>query len=521
MKLANYVGGTWVEGSGDGTPLFDPVLGDELARASTDGIDLGAALDYARRTGGPALRAMSFAERAQMLGKISDTLAANRDRYFELAQANSGNTQVDASIDVDGGSGTLKYYAYIGGKLGDANYLTDGALERLGKDEAFQAMHLLVPLDGVAVHINAFNFPSWGLWEKAAVALLSGVPVLAKPATATALLSHAMVKDVVEAGIVPDGALSLICGGARELMDHVASGDAVAFTGSAETAHLLRGHANVIRNSVRFNVEADSLNVSVLGPDAAAGGPEFDLFVREVAREMTVKAGQKCTAIRRALVPAAVIDAVTDALADRLGKTVVGNPRDETVRMGPIVDKVQQKNVLDGIKQLQAEAKTITGDGSFEPVGADPEASAFVPPTLLRCDTPDEADVLHKVEVFGPVSTLMPYDGAEQAYGLAARGGGSLAASVFTGDDGFAAEAALRLAPTHGRVLVVDEAVGKSSTGHGIVMPQCVHGGPGRAGGGEELGGLRGLRFYHQRVAVQGNSGRLHALAEGAAELTV
>ncbi len=521
MKLANYVGGEWVEGTGDGTPLFDPVLGDELARASTDGIDMGAALDHARKVGGPALRAMTFAERAAMLGRIADALGANREKYFEIAQANSGNTQVDAGIDVDGGIGTLKYYGYIGGQLGDAKYLKDGRLERLGKDPAFQAMHLMVPLRGVAVHINAFNFPSWGLWEKAAVALLAGVPVLAKPATATALLSYEMVKDVVEAGVLPAGALSLICGSARDLMNHVAAADAVAFTGSAETAHMLRGNANVIGNSVRFNVEADSLNLSLLGPDAAAGSPEFDLFVREVAREMTVKAGQKCTAIRRAMVPAGAIDAVTEALADRLNKTVVGNPRNETVRMGPIVDKTQQTNVIEGIGLLQTEARAITGQGAFAPVDADPDKGAFVPPTLLRCDKPEEADKIHTVEVFGPVSTLMPYDNAEQAFALAARGGGSLAASVFTGDDAFAAEAAVQLAPSHGRVLIVDEPVGKVSTGHGIVMPQCVHGGPGRAGGGEELGGLRGLRFYHQRVAVQGNTSRLEALGESAAELSV
>lgn len=521
MKLKNYVGGQWVEGRGAGAALVDPVTGEELARASTEGVDYRAALDHARRVGGPALRKMSFAERAALLGKIAETLIANRDKYFGLALANSGNTKIDATIDVDGGSGTLKYYSAIGKSLGEAKYLRDGGFERFGKDDTFQALHIRVPLEGVAVHVNAFNFPSWGLWEKVAVAFLAGVPVLAKPATATSLLTHAMVEDVVKAGILPDGALSLVCGSAGDMLDHLDRRDAIAFTGSADTAAKLKGHPNVIRQSIRFNAEADSLNSSVLGPDAKAGSPEFELFVREVHREMTVKAGQKCTAIRRAFVPRAVADAVAEALAARLAKTVVGNPRNETVTMGPIVDKSQQKNVLDGLAALKREAKTVTGEGAFAPVDADPAKSAFVAPTLLRCDNPADAKALHEIEVFGPVSTLMPYDSPDQAFAMAAKGGGSLVASVFTGDDAFAQQAALGLGPSHGRVMVIDDTVGKLSTGHGIVMPMCVHGGPGRAGGGEELGGLRALRFYHQRLAVQGNKTRIAALAAGAAEIAV
>jgi len=521
MKLKNFVSGQWIEGKGAGAALVDPVTGDELARASTEGVDYRAALDFARRTGGPALRKMSFAERAALIGKVADVLVANRDKYFGLAQANSGNTKIDAMIDVDGGSGTLKFYSSIGKRLGEAKYLRDGGFDQFSKDDTFQAVHIRVPLEGVAVHINAFNFPSWGLWEKVAVAFLAGVPVLAKPATATALLSHAMVEDVVKAGVLPEGALSLVCGSAGDMLDHLDRRDAVAFTGSAETAAKLRSHPNVVRNSIRFNAEADSLNSSLLGPDAAAGSPEFDLFVREVHREMTVKAGQKCTAIRRAFVPRALADAVADALAARIAKTIVGNPRNETVTMGPIVDKAQQKNVLDGLAALKREAKAITGEGAFAPVDADPAKAAFVAPTLLRCDTPAEAKAVHEIEVFGPATTLMPYDGADQAFALAARGGGSLVASVFTGDDAFAQQAVLGLGASHGRVMVIDNAVGKLSTGHGIVMPMCVHGGPGRAGGGEELGGLRGLRFYHQRLAVQGNKTRVAALAAGAAEVGV
>jgi 3,4-dehydroadipyl-CoA semialdehyde dehydrogenase len=521
MKLKNYVSGQWTEGKGAGAALVDPVTGAELARASTEGVDYKAALDHARRVGGPALRAMSFAARAALLGKIADVLVANRDKYFGLAQANSGNTKIDAMIDVDGGSGTLKFYGSIGKRLGEAKYLRDGGFEQFSKDDTFQAVHIRVPLEGVAVHINAFNFPSWGLWEKVAVAFLAGVPVLAKPATATALLSHAMVEDVVKAGVLPEGALSLVCGSAGDLLDHLDRRDAVAFTGSAETAAKLRSHPNVIRNSIRFNAEADSLNSSLLGPEAKPGAAEFDLFVREVHREMTVKAGQKCTAIRRAFVPRAIADAVAQALEARIAKTVVGNPRNETVTMGPIVDKAQQKNVLDGLAALRREAKAITGQGTFAPVDADPAKAAFVAPTLLRCDAPAEAKAVHEIEVFGPATTLMPYDSPEQAFALAARGGGSLVASVFTADDAFAQQAVLGLGASHGRVMVIDDAVGKLQTGHGIVMPMCVHGGPGRAGGGEELGGLRGLRFYQQRFAVQGNKTRMAALAAGAAEVGV
>lgn len=522
MKLASYVGGEWVQGRGEGSPLRDPVLGTELARASTEGVDMGAALAHARAKGGPALKAMTYAKRAEMLGRIAEVLTANRDRYFATAQANSGNTQADAAIDVDGGSGTVKYYSFVGKALGERTHLTDGAFDRLGKDEAFQAVHVAVPVAGAAIHINAFNFPSWGLWEKAAVALLSGVPVVAKPATATCLLSYEMVKDVVEAGILPEGALSLICGDARDLLDHVAAGDVVAFTGSAETARQLRARPRVIEQAVRFNVEADSLNSSILGPEAGPDSAEFGLFVREVAREMTQKAGQKCTAIRRALVPADRLDAVTEALAERLGGTVVGNPRNETVRMGPVVSKPQQQAVLEAVAALGREAATVVGgDGGFAPVDADPETAAFVPPTLLRCDDPLGARAVHAVEAFGPVCTVMPYRTPEEALEIAGRGGGSLVASVFTADAEFAGRAALGLAPSHGRVLIVDEAVGKASTGHGIVMPMCVHGGPGRAGGGEELGGLRGLHFYHQRTALQGPVGRLQPLAETAASISV
>ena len=518
MRVSNYVCGEWRDGEGEGTALVDPVSGAEIARASSDGIDLSAALDYARNAGGPALRDLSYGERGALLGSAMDVLNANRDKYGDIALQNSGNTKVDAAIDIDGGTGTLFYYSRLAGKLGDAKYMRDSGLERLGKDENFQAAHIWTPLKGVAIHINAFNFPSWGLWEKVAVAILSGMPVMAKPATSTCLLSYQMVKDVISAGIFPDGALNLICGSARDLMDHVQSNDTVAFTGSAGTSQTLRGNANLIAQSTRFNGEADSLNLSLLGPDATVDSAEFELFVKEVAREMTVKAGQKCTAIRRALVPASLTDDVADALEARLAKTVTGDPRNENVRMGPLVNKAQQQSALDGLKALSAEAERVTGGDGFEPVGADGDAACFIPPTLLRCNDPKGADAVHTVEVFGPVCTLMPYDGNSDAFELASRGGGSLVASVFTSDDDFAIEATLGIAADHGRILVVDEQVAKIQTGHGIVMPMCTHGGPGRAGGGEELGGARGLRFYHQRTAIQARTDRLEVLGEAAAK---
>ncbi|MGE0736712.1 MAG: 3,4-dehydroadipyl-CoA semialdehyde dehydrogenase [Alphaproteobacteria bacterium] len=520
MKLQNHVGGKWVEGKGQGQALVDPSLGTIVAHASADGIDMKAAAEFARKVGGSALRKLTYGERAALLAKAADVLSANRDKYYATAFSNAGNTKIDAAIDVDGGIGTLKYFAGVGAKMGDKRVLKDGVFERMAKDENFTAVHIGVPRNGVAVHINAFNFPGWGLWGKAAVAILSGLPVLAKPATSTALLAYQMVKDVADAGVFPAGVLSLICGSVGDLFDHLTGQDNIAFTGSADTAMKLRAHPSVMHNSIRFNVEADSLNTSLLGPDAKPGTPEFDHFVREVSREITQKAGQKCTAIRRAFVPRESIDAVTEALKARLEKTVVGNPRNETVTMGPLVNKAQQQSVRDGIAMLAKEAKLVTG-GEAKPVDGDAANGAFVAPTLFRSDSPGDAKILHELEVFGPCSTVMAYDKPQDAFALSARGGGSLVASVFTGDDAFAGEAMLGLAPSHGRVLVIDDAIAKSSTGHGIVMPMCVHGGPGRAGGGEELGGMRALRFYHQRVAMQGNATRLRALADQAFDLTV
>jgi 3,4-dehydroadipyl-CoA semialdehyde dehydrogenase len=521
LHLESFVGGRWQRGSGHGTALRNPVTGEELARAGAEGIDRAAALAHAREAGGPALRRLSLGERAELLGAVAELLTAKRERYGEIARLNSGNTATDAAIDIDGAIGTLKYYARLGGGLGDKRHLVEGEMLRLGKDPAFQAVHLLVPRRGVAIHINAFNFPAWGLWEKAACALLAGMPVLAKPATATCWLSVEMVRDAVEAGVLPDGALSLLAGEAGDLLDHVRGGDVVAFTGSHDTGQTIRAHPSVLAANVPVNIEADSLNACLLGPEAEPGSAEFDGFVREVAREMTVKAGQKCTAIRRAFAPAERLDAVADALVARLEKTTVGDPANPDVRMGPLVTAAQRDTVRQGLETLGREAERLTGDpATFRPVDADVETGAFVPPTLLRSRDPAGARALHEVEVFGPVATLMPYGDAAEAAALVRRGAGSLVTSIFSADAGFVQDMTLELADAHGRLLVVDESVAKAQTGHGIVMPMCAHGGPGRAGNGLELGGLRGLGLYSQRTAVQGPTARLDELVAAGAPLS-
>jgi 3,4-dehydroadipyl-CoA semialdehyde dehydrogenase len=519
-QLESYLAGRWLRGDGVETKLVDPVRGDELATASAKGLDLKGALEHARSKGEPALRAMSYAERAKLIGALADVLTANRARYEQIAIANSGNTKLDAAIDIDGGIGTLKYYARLGANLGETRILLDEKPVRLAKAENFQAIHLMVPRRGVAIHINAFNFPSWGLWEKAAVALLAGMPVVAKPASATALLAHAMVKDVIAAKTLPDGALSLLCGGAGDLLSHLTSDDVIAFTGSADTARGIRGHANVVSKSVPVNIEADSINAALLAPGEAAGSPAFDAFVREVTREMTVKAGQKCTAIRRVFVAADKADAVTEALAAKLKGTKLGDPRDEATRMGPLVTRGQQAAAFGGIQQLASEATIVCG-GPQAPAldGIDRDKSAFVAPTLLKAKDADSAKAVHEVEIFGPAATVIAYRDEREAAALVARGGGSLVASVYGEDKDFLARIVNEIAPSHGRILAVDPSIASTHTGHGIVMPQCNHGGPGRAGAGEELGGLNGLRFYHQRLAVQGSSDLLASLQAKAAGL--
>ncbi len=516
--LPNHLGGQWVTGSGAGTPLFDPVLGTELARVSSAGLDLSAGFAFAREQGGAALRALSYGERAALLGAIVKVLQANRDAYYEIATANCGTTTKDSAVDIDGGIFTLGYYARQGEALGSAHALLDGERIRMGKDPVFQTQHILSPTRGVALFINAFNFPSWGLWEKAAPALLSGVPVIVKPATATAWLTQRMVKDVIDAGILPPGALSVVCGSSAGLMDQLQPFDVVSFTGSAETARIIRSHPAVAERSVRCNIEADSLNSALIDPAATPESEAFGLLVSEVVREMTVKSGQKCTAIRRVFVPRALFDAAAQAIGAKLAKTSVGNPRNEAVRMGALVSQEQKASVIEGIARLRLEAEVLFDGGGAALVDAD-ASSACVAPVLLGSRDPAKAKLLHAVEVFGPVATLMAYDSIEEAYELIRRGEGSLVCSVYSADPAFIAAASLELGSAHGRVHAISPDVAASQSGHGNVMPMSLHGGPGRAGGGEELGGLRALGFYHRRSAVQASSAALDVLAASAVAL--
>lgn len=511
-RLDNFLGGRWVAGSGAGTPLFDPVLGGELARVDATDLDLRAGFAFARETGGAALRAMTYRERAAMLAAAVKVLQAQRDTYYAIAQANSGTVKNDSAVDIDGGLYTLSTYARLGEALGDQRFLLDGEPARLAKEPVFQSQHVQVPTRGLALLINAFNFPSWGLWEKAAPALLSGVPVVAKPATATAWLTQRMVKDVVDAGVLPAGALSVVCGSSAGLLDALEPFDVLSFTGSAETAALIRSHAAVAQRSVRVNIEADSVNSAWLLEGEAPGSEAFELLVKEAAREMTQKSGQKCTAIRRIFVPEALYSQAAEAIAARLAKTSVGNPRNEAVRMGSLVSRAQLAAVREGLAQLQSQAETLHDGATHALIDADPGVACCVGPTLLGTRSAagsDACERVHDTEVFGPVATLVPYRDRAHALQLVARGQGSLVASLYGSDARALADAALELAPLHGRVHVVSPEVAAHHTGHGNVMPQSLHGGPGRAGGGEELGGLRALNFYHRRAAIQAGTATL------------
>ncbi len=510
--LPNHVAGRWQAGSGAGTPLFDPVLGTELVRVDATGLDLAEAFGFARTQGLAALQALSYRERAGLLAAVVKVLQANRDAYDGIATANSGTVKNDSAVDIDGGIFTLGQYARWGDALGDARALPDGDAVKLGKEPSFQSRHLQVPTRGVALLINAFNFPGWGLWEKAAPALLSGVPVIVKPGTATAWLTQRMVQDVVNAGVLPAGALSIVCGSSAGLMDQLQPFDLVSFTGSADTAALIRRHDAVARHSVRANIEADSLNSALLLPDAAPGSDAFNLLVREVVREMTVKSGQKCTAIRRILVPQALYDAAAEAIAAKLRGVTVGNPRNGSVRMGALVSRAQLAAVRDGLQQLEAAAQVLHDGRTQALVDADPAVAACIGPVLLGTRDPDASAAVHDVEVFGPVATLMPYRDLDHAIALAHRGQGSLVSSLYGDDAGALARTALALSASHGRVHVVTPEVAQAHTGHGNVMPMSLHGGPGRAGGGAELGGLRALDFYHRRSAVQASPAVLQAL---------
>jgi oxepin-CoA hydrolase/3-oxo-5,6-dehydrosuberyl-CoA semialdehyde dehydrogenase len=506
MRLQSYVAGHWQSGEGRAALLRDASTGAVVAEAASEGIDFSAMLRHAREVGGPALRALTFHERASMLRALGKRLLDFKAEFYALSHA-TGATKGDSWIDIDGGIGTMLVFASKGAReLPNSRVYLDGALEGLSKGGSFVGQHVCVPLEGAAVHINAFNFPVWGMLEKLAPALLAGVPAIVKPATATSYLTELVVRRIVETGLLPAGALQLVCGGVGDLFEHLACQDVVSFTGSASTAAKLRTHPAVVRHAVRFVAETDSLNSSVLGPDSGPGTPEFGLFVQEVAREMTVKAGQKCTAIRKALVPKAMLGEVVAALQAKLAETVVGDPREAGVGMGPLASLAQRDEVIARLAELERESDRVAGDPArLEPKGGDRRQGAFLPPILLLCRDAVNARAVHSVEAFGPVSTIVGYDGVAEAIALARRGDGSLAGSVFTADESVAAELVLGLAPYHGRVLVVNRHCAKESTGHGSPLAPLVHGGPGRAGGGEELGGIRGVLHYMQRTAVQGS----------------
>lgn len=511
ITLQNYAEGKWVAGSGGMAELRSAVSGDVVALTSSQGLDFGAMVSFAREQGGQALRKFTFHQRAQMLKALADALAARKEELYELSY-NTGATKADGWIDIDGGIGTFAVYQGKGRReLPNDTILVDGALEALSRGGTFQGLHVFTSLQGVAVHINAFNFPVWGMLEKLAPTFLAGVPAIVKPASATAYLTEAAAHIMLDSNVLPKGALQLIVGSTGDLFEHLTSQDVVSFTGSAATANKLKSHPVIMRESVRFVAEQDSLNASVLGPDATPDSPEFDLFIKEVAKEMTVKAGQKCTAIRRAMVPTALLDAAQAALVARLEKTTIGDPRDEATRMGALVSTSQRDDVRAKIKEISADAAIVYGDPNASPVN---EKGAFLSPVLLRCERPWDARAVHDVEAFGPVSTLMPYKDAADAIALANRGKGSLVMSAFTSDTDFARTLVLGSGSFHGRIAFIDRESAKESTGHGSPMPHMIHGGPGRAGGGEEMGGVRGVTHYMQRTALQGHPRTLAAIVK-------
>jgi len=515
VRLQSYVLGGWHEGAAPFRTLIDPSTEEVVAETSTAGIDFAAVLDHARTVGGPALRAMTFAERGALLKAMSKALFAERESLIEVAMTNGGNTRGDAKFDIDGATATLSYYAYLGKKLGDRRVLTDGESEALLPNNArFHGLHLKVPKRGAAIQINAFNFPAWGTFEKAAVSLLAGVPVVTKPATATAWLAYEMTRVLVDADILPAGTFQFIGGSPGDMLSHVQGQDVIAFTGSADTGAKIRGGAGHVAGSAAVNVEADSLNATVLGPDVGRGDDLWHWFVQGIRLEMTQKAGQKCTAVRRILVPAGLVEALVEDLSAELDRVVIGDPREEGVRMGPLSDMSQLRDYREGVAELSGEAVVVYGSPTEVDAKRRVEGKgAFASPVLLRCDDPHEANRVHSREVFGPVATVMAYDGtAGDAACLVARGGGSLVSSIATSDRGFLQELALEAAAWNGRLLLVDKKVHDQVTPHGMVLPSCQHGGPGRAGGGAELGGLRGLDLYLQRSALQGNSGLLKKL---------
>lgn len=512
MKLQNYVLGHWLDGTGEGQVLYDASTGDEVALASSEGIDFGAMFEYGRKIGNRNLRRMTFQERGRMLKALAIYLLERKEKYYEISYK-TGATRVDSWIDIEGGIGNLFANASLRRKLPDLPYYTEGDTVGLSKGGTFIGHHILVPKEGVALHINAFNFPVWGMLEKCAVNWLAGMPSIVKPATLTSYLTEAVVRDIVASGILPDGAIQLICGSARSILDFANYQDVVTFTGSASTGISLKSHQNILNEAIPFNMEADSLNCLILGQDAAPGTPEFDIFIKEVRKEMTIKCGQKCTAVRRIIVPQNYLEDAQLAIAKSLTGLVIGDPRNEGVRMGALAGQEQLKEVKGKLNELLQYSELVYGDPQdFEVSGGIKQKGAFLPPVLLRNSRPFENIGSHEIEAFGPISTIMPYETLEDAIDLARKGRGSLCSSIVTFDDAIAREYVVNAATHHGRILVLNRESAKESTGHGSPMPLLVHGGPGRAGGGEEMGGLRGIKHFMQRCAIQGSPTTITAI---------
>lgn len=504
-QLKNYAEGKWVTSDKDGAELHNAVTGEVIYTASSEGLDFGAMMDYARKVGGPALRKMTFHERGRMLKALAFHLLEKKEYFYEIS-AYTGATRIDSWVDIEGGIGNLFANASLRRQFPDERYYVDGEAAKLSKEGTFIGHHIMVPKEGVAIHINAFNFPVWGMLEKIAVNLLAGVPAIVKPATLTSFLTEAVFEEIIKSGILPEGSLQLICGSARGILDTVETGDVVTFTGSASTGQKLKSHPRLISEAVPFNLEADSLNCSVLGSDVTTDMPEFDIFIKEVAREITTKAGQKCTAVRRIIVPADKVEDVQIALGKRLAKTTIGDPSVEGVRMGSLAGMSQREEVREKVQELAKTQSIVIGDvENYEVVGADKNKGAFMPPIVFFNDDPYNKTDCHNIEAFGPVSTIIPYDTIDDAIALAKMGKGSLVCSLITADDDLARDFVLGTAAMHGRILILNRDCAKESTGHGSPMPLLVHGGPGRAGGGEEMGGKRGVLHYMQRTAIQGS----------------
>ncbi|MGB4968788.1 MAG: phenylacetic acid degradation bifunctional protein PaaZ, partial [Saprospiraceae bacterium] len=514
MKLNNFALGAWVEGDGEGQLLYNAITGELVGSASSKGLDFGSMIEYARTKGGPALRKMTFQERGRMLKALALHLTEMKLKYYPIS-FKTGATKTDSWIDIDGGIGTLFAYASLRKKFSNQKFYVDGDMIPLSKTGSFIAHHIMVPKEGVAIHINAFNFPVWGMLEKISVNLLAGVPAIVKPATITSYLAEAVVKDIIASGILPEGSLQLICGSAQSILDHVSNQDVVSFTGSATTGKLLKSHPRILSESVPFTMEADSLNACILGADVKPGSANFEIFIKEVHREMTAKCGQKCTAIRRIIVPSALVEDVQIALSQKLKNTVIGNPDREEVRMGALAGSIQLLEVRERVAQLATFTPIVFGNlNTVEVVGADPSKGAFLSPILMLNEKPFENILTHELEAFGPVSTILPYQDLEEAIAISKLGKGSLVSSIITNDQNIACEYALGAGSYHGRILILNERCAKESTGHGSPMPMLVHGGPGRAGGGEEMGGLRGVKHYLQRVAIQGSPEMISSISQ-------